>query len=72
MWQPGRKAILWASVGWQEALDHPGAFQMGHLRRLFEARPFWKLAPDQALILSGPREGGAKIRAARAGLGSDR
>ena len=66
MWQPGRKAILWASIGWREALDHPGAFQMGHLRRLFEARPFWKLAPDQALILSGPREGGAKIRAARA------
>jgi len=70
MWQPGRKPILWASIPWREALDHPGAFQMGWLRRLFEARPFAKLVPDQALVLNAPQAGGAKVRAARAGDGS--
>jgi hypothetical protein len=64
MWQPGRKPVLWAATPWKEALDHPGAFQMGHLRRFFEARPFWKLAPDASLIRNGPVGGGARIRAA--------
>jgi hypothetical protein len=70
MWQPGRKPVLWASVPWYESLDHPGAFQMGHLRRLFESRPFQKLVPDQSIIMSGPDTGAAKIRAARASDGS--
>lgn len=70
MWQPGRKPVLWAATPWREALDHPGAFQMGHVRRLFEARPFSKLVPDQALVLDAPQWGGAKVRAARAEDGS--
>ncbi|MFL7807567.1 MAG: putative collagen-binding domain-containing protein, partial [Anaerolineae bacterium] len=47
-------------------LDHPGAFQMDLLRKLFEARPWWKLVPDQSLLADAPRSGGAKVRAARA------
>jgi hypothetical protein len=70
MWQPGRPAKIHASVPWTEALDHPGAFQMGYLRRLFESRPFRRLVPDQRMVVDGPREGGAKIRAARAADGS--
>lgn len=70
MWQPGRKPVLWASIPWREALDHPGAFQMGHLRRLLEARSFAKLVPDQSLVLNAPQTGGAKVRAARASDGS--
>jgi hypothetical protein len=70
MWQPGRKPVLWASVPWYESLDHPGAFQMGHIRRLFESRPFPKLVPDQSLIVGGPDTGPAKVRAARASDGS--
>lgn len=70
MWQPGRPAGLGACVPWSEALDHPGAFQMGHLRRLFESRPFHKLVPAQSLILDGPRTGGAKVRSACAEDGS--
>lgn len=66
MWQPGKKPVLWASIPWREALDHPGAFQMGHLRRLFEARSFAKLVPDPSLVLDAPLHGGAKVRAARA------
>jgi hypothetical protein len=56
--------LIGASVSWRESLDHPGAFQMGLLRRLFEARPFEKLAPRQSIVLDGPSSGGGKIRAA--------
>jgi hypothetical protein len=70
MWAPGREPAIWADLPWYEALDHPGAFDMGRLRRLFEARPWWKLVPDQGLIADGPRTGGAKVRAARAADGS--
>jgi hypothetical protein len=70
MWAPGREPAIGADVPWHEALDHPGAFQMRLVRRLFESRPFEKLVPDQSLIVDGPRTGGAKIRAARASDGS--
>jgi len=69
-WQPGREPVLWANQAWQDALDTAGAFQMGHVRRLFESRPFNKLVPNQAMILDGPRNGGAKVRAASAKDGS--
>jgi hypothetical protein len=67
MYDPEKgKGVLWAAVPWKEAMDHPGAFQMGILRRLFEARPFHKLKPAQELIPDGPGHGGARIRAAAA------
>jgi hypothetical protein len=70
MWEPGRTPRIGANAPWYEAVDHPGAFQMGHVRRLFTSRPFEKLAPDPRLVLEGPTFGGAKIRAARAADGS--
>ncbi len=63
-------STIGANIPWHEALDHPGAFQMRHVRRLFESLPFTKLIPDQSLILNGPTTGGAKMRAARASDGS--
>jgi Protein of unknown function (DUF4038)/Putative collagen-binding domain of a collagenase len=66
MWQPGRAPVISASVPWQRALDHAGAAQMGHLRRLFESRPFTTLRPDARLVVEGPRTGGGKVRALRA------
>jgi hypothetical protein len=69
-WQPGREPAIWANFSWQESLDTPGAFQMGIVRRLFESRPFTKLVPDQSLLADAPRDGGAKVRAARASDGS--
>jgi len=66
----GPGSIIGANLPWYEALDHPGAFQMKYVRRLFEALPFTKLVPDQRIILNGPTTGGARIRAARAGDGS--
>ena len=64
MWAPGRDPVIDASVPWYEALDHPGAFQMGYARRLFESRPFQTLVPDDTFVVDGPRQGGAKVRAA--------
>jgi hypothetical protein len=66
----GPGGVIGANIPWYEALDHPGAFQMRHARRLFESLPFTKLVPDQQIILNGPTTGGAKIRAARADDGS--
>lgn len=62
--------LIGANIPWYEALDHPGAFQMRYVRRLFESLPFTKLIPDQRIILNGPTTGGAKIRSARASDGS--
>ncbi|UCE06825.1 MAG: glycoside hydrolase family 140 protein [bacterium] len=70
MWEPKKEPILSAAVPWYDALDHPGAFQMGLVRKLFESRPFQKLVPNQSIIKNGPLTGGAKIRAAVANDGS--
>ena len=70
MWQRGREPRIQANVPWFEALDHPGARQMGYVRKLLESRPFTTLVPDQSIIVNGPQTGGAKIRAARATNGS--
>jgi hypothetical protein len=70
MWAPGRNPVIWAHTPWYEALNHPGAFQMGHLRRLFESRHFEKLVPDQTVALDGPRTGRGKVRSAIASDGS--
>jgi Protein of unknown function (DUF4038)/Putative collagen-binding domain of a collagenase len=66
----GPGSIIGANIPWFEALDHPGAFQMRHVRRLFESLPFTRLIPDQGIILNGPTAGGSKLRAARASDGS--
>jgi hypothetical protein len=66
MWAPGRDPAIMACVPWYEALDHPGATQMGYVRRLFERYSFARLVPDASLVLDGPKSGGAKVRAARA------
>ena len=62
MWAPGRDPVLGANTPWSEAIDHPGAFQMGHVRRLFESRPWETLVPDQALARR-PQLAGGRLRA---------
>ncbi len=56
--------IAFARRSWQEALDLPGASQMGFLRRLMESRPMLDRIPDQALLVD-PREGGEAVRGTR-------
>lgn len=70
MFRPGDPPRIHADSPWWEALDHPGAFQMGFVRRLFESRPFTRLRPDSTMVVEGPSERGAKVRAARASDGS--
>jgi len=61
--EPG--GLIGANIPWREAMNHPGALQMGFVRRLMEAIPFKKLIPDNKLILNGTSTGLSKIRAAR-------
>ncbi len=56
MWQPGRDPITASRTPWTEALDHPGARQMGYLKDFFMARPFWELKRDDALISKAGKE----------------
>lgn len=55
MWSPAHKPVLGASTPWFDAIDHPGAFQMRHVRRLFESRAWEKLLPDASLVVSPNR-----------------
>ena len=66
-YQGGAPGAFDAQIPWQQALDHPGAFQMGLVRKLFESRPYYLLQPAQYVILNGPTSGPEKIRAALAG-----
>ncbi|MBM3242440.1 DUF4038 domain-containing protein [Candidatus Poribacteria bacterium] len=35
---------------WKSALDAPGAFQMGVLKKIFTAREWWNLVPNQSIF----------------------
>ncbi len=44
---------------WKEALDAPGATQLGILKRVFtERKEWWRLVPDQAIFASGGNTNG--------------
>jgi hypothetical protein len=58
------------TVAWHEAMDAPGAFEMSHLRRLVELRPWYRLEPDLSLIAAGQAIGEAHVQAALAHDGS--
>ena len=70
MHKSGRPSVLSAEIPWDEALDHPGAFQMGLVKKLFLSRPFEKLVPNNDIIKDGPDSGGAKVKASVANDGS--
>jgi len=70
MWREGEKNVIGANIPWYEAIDHPGSYEMMHLRRFFESREWQKLRPSQRLIIDGPETGPAKVRAALAEDGS--
>lgn len=52
-YRPGDKNIGDAERYWDEALDRPGAFQAGYLKKLILSRQPLNRIPDQSLILSG-------------------
>ncbi len=70
MWKEGEKNILGANIPWYEAINHPGSFDMMHMRRFLESLSWQKLRPSQELVSDGPKTGPAKIRAAIAADGT--
>jgi len=63
MYDVNRNPVIDASTPWHKAIDHPGAFQMSILKKLFTSRPFHKLTPNKEIIVDGPSSWGAKIKA---------
>lgn len=68
IWQffeEGRPPATHPECTWREALDRPGARQVGYLRALIESRPFLERIPDQSLFASPVGSGGEHARATR-------
>ncbi len=64
-WDSTRENINHADRYWTDALDRPGAFQAGYLRRLVESTMGAGRVPDQTLLASDAGEGAAHICATR-------
>ena len=47
------ETINYPDRGWINAMDRPGAFQVGYLRQLIESRPMLKRVADNTIILAG-------------------
>jgi hypothetical protein len=57
------EAISYPDRGYLNALDRPGAFQAGYLRRLIESRPMAGRLPDSSLVLRGQGQKSAHMEA---------
>ena len=57
------EAINYPDRGWINAMDRPGAYQVGYLRKLIESRPMLQRIPDSTLIIAGQGEKGEHIEA---------
>jgi hypothetical protein len=66
-WSPREDKINHADRYWTEAIDRPGAFQAGYLRKLIESRSALNRIPDQSIIAEGQGEKGAYETAFRDG-----
>jgi hypothetical protein len=56
IWQfynPSVEKLNYADRYWYEAIDRPGAFEAGYLRKLIESRPYINRIPDSSLIING-------------------
>ncbi|NJM16871.1 MAG: DUF4038 domain-containing protein [Bacteroidales bacterium] len=50
---------------WDQALNLPGAWDMIHLRRLMESRPYFSRVPDQSVIVSNDGDFANRVVASR-------
>lgn len=55
------EAINYPDRGWINAMNRPGAFQVGYLGKLMELRPVLDRIPDNTIILKGQGEKGNYI-----------
>jgi Protein of unknown function (DUF4038)/Putative collagen-binding domain of a collagenase len=60
------EAVNYPDRGWINAMDRPGAFQAGYLKKLMESRPFVNRIADPSLILDSPGVKGEHIESFRA------
>ena len=60
------EAINYPDRGWINAMDRPGAYQAGYLRKLIASRPMLQTLPDNSIIIKGQGEKGEHIEAFRA------
>jgi hypothetical protein len=51
MYSAGRNPVNAPLMSWAEAIDEPGASQMGIGRRLVESRPFLTRVPDESMLV---------------------
>jgi len=73
VWQfysPKEEKINYPDRYWTEALNRPGAFQVGYLRKLIESRSPLNRIPDQTIIEKGQGEKGEFSCAFRDSVGS--
>lgn len=58
-------AVNYPDRGWINAMDRPGAVQVGYLKHLIESRPMLNRIPDSTMIVSGQGNKGEHIEAFR-------
>lgn len=52
-WSAREEKINHADRYWTDAMDRPGAYQVGYLRNLMESRPSLTRIPDQTIVVAG-------------------
>jgi Protein of unknown function (DUF4038)/Putative collagen-binding domain of a collagenase len=57
------EAVNYPDRGWVNAMDRPGATQVGYLRRLMESRPLFDRVPDNSILQKGQGEKAEHIEA---------
>lgn len=64
------EVVNYADRGWLDAMDRPGAYQAGFLRKLIESRPMQQRIPDASIIAAGQGSGKEHMEAFR-GVAND-
>lgn len=57
MYTEERVPVNNARTNWRTAMNHPGAYQVGYMKRMFEKRNWQKLVMDQSIIENDNPEG---------------
>lgn len=64
MFRKGDDVVIPCLYDWRESMNRPGSDDIRHIRKLFEARDFSKLIPDQSIIYGNNPKDSSHIRAA--------
>jgi len=70
MFKKGGEIAIPCLYDWRESMNRPGADDIRHIRKLFEARDFSKLIPDQSVVYGENLKDSTHVRAAVANDGS--